>query len=114
MRAMARRSGFEMKQKNITFASLFVVLEVLIMLVVWSNLKGELWYYKILLIMLYTLFAFELSFALMNILFVQYICSLKKEISTLFLFEKEKLKLKWLINDIILQTNNKVFMYYQV
>lgn len=86
-----------MKQKYATFTSLFVVLEALIMLSVWSSLKGELWYYKILLIILYTFFTFEFSCALMNILFVQYISRLKKEVGTLFLFEKEKLILKWIM-----------------
>lgn len=93
-----------MRQRNAALAGLFIVLESIVIYTISNVIKHEIWYFKIALNLLYTIFVFEMSCLLINIFYTQVINSLKREINTIFLFDNEKMsiKLTMLISSLII------------
>lgn len=83
-----------MKYKNIALACQFITLEAVVIASINSAIKNEIWYFKGIFILMYTLFVWEMSCLLINIFCTQWVNHLKKEISTLFIFNNEKMGIK--------------------
>lgn len=86
-----------MKLKNFEFMTLFVILETIVLTCAINTLSNETWFYRIILIIMYTLYVIMLSFLLNNMLYEQCIRRINKEVNTFFMFDREKISLKILL-----------------
>ena len=80
-----------MKLKNFEFMTLFVILETIVLTCAINTLSNETWFYRIILIIMYTLYVIMLSFLLNNMLYEQCIRRINKEVNTFFMFDREKI-----------------------